>query len=118
MPTGTIVSLTRNQQPTATVGCMNNLYERVENLEVYISRTEVFKTMLLYPRNGAQDQCKKLRLKIDDSKPLDYFTCGRAGFVTSDFKIRSHYKTAICNCGMLMKYFDIFERERVYGDGS
>ncbi|XVF68899.1 hypothetical protein PTKIN_Ptkin11bG0038100 [Pterospermum kingtungense] len=33
MPMGKIINRTRNLPPAASVGCMNNLYESVENLE-------------------------------------------------------------------------------------
>lgn len=97
MPVGTIVRLTRNQQAAVRVGCMNNLYQSVENLEVTHLRTDACKTMLLYPRNGAQDRCKKqLKLNIDDSKPQKRFFCQKC------VNLLSYYPTAICNCGRLM----------------
>ncbi|XVF46640.1 hypothetical protein PTKIN_Ptkin03bG0044000 [Pterospermum kingtungense] len=105
MPVGTIVRLTRNQQPTVRVGCMNNLYQSVENLETIHLRTEECKTMLLYPRNGADNQCKKLKLKIDDTKPQEYFYCENR----DRCKLLNHYPTAICKCGGVMEYSIVLE---------
>ncbi|XVF46637.1 hypothetical protein PTKIN_Ptkin03bG0043700 [Pterospermum kingtungense] len=103
MPLGTIVRLTRNQQqPAVRVGCMNNLYQSVENLETIHLRTEACKTMLLYPRNGAQDQCKKLPLQIDDSKPQEHFICQNP---ICNYMLLSHYPTAICYCGKQLNYW-------------
>ncbi|XWS71622.1 hypothetical protein CRYUN_Cryun03dG0153700 [Craigia yunnanensis] len=90
---------------------MNNLYESVENLEMTHLRTEACKTMLLYPRNGAEDLCKKLRLKIDDSKPLEHFICGKNDCSISGYKLLSHYQTAICNCGTLMNSQKFFQKK-------
>ncbi|XVF46643.1 hypothetical protein PTKIN_Ptkin03bG0044100 [Pterospermum kingtungense] len=100
MPVGTIVRLTRNQQPAVRVGCMNNLYQSVENLETIHLRTEECKTMLLYPRNGADKYCKKLKLKIDDSNRQEYFYCENR----DRCKLLSYYRTAICKCGGVMEY--------------
>ncbi|XVF46639.1 hypothetical protein PTKIN_Ptkin03bG0043900 [Pterospermum kingtungense] len=100
MPLGTIVRLTRNQQAAARVGCMNNLYESVENLDMKHLRTKACKTMLLYPRNGAQDQCKKLGLQIDDNRHRMHFICENAD---CDYMLLSHYPTATCDCGSVLK---------------
>ncbi|KAJ0085028.1 hypothetical protein Patl1_31191 [Pistacia atlantica] len=49
MPMGTIIRLIRNRPPTMRIGCMNNLYECIENLDVQLFRNEACKKMLLYP---------------------------------------------------------------------
>ncbi|WRX32462.1 Protein of unknown function DUF674 - like 9 [Theobroma cacao] len=102
MPMGTIVRLTRNRPPTASIGCLNNLYNSVEVLDNRYLRTEACMTMLLYPRNGAGAQCKNLKLAIDDGAPLRYFLCGRSDCSCSNYKLLSHYMNAICGCGQLM----------------
>ncbi|KDP46572.1 hypothetical protein JCGZ_08544 [Jatropha curcas] len=76
MPIGTIVRLTNNRPPITAIGCMNNLYASVENLDVKRFRTEACKTMLLRPKNGSATQYKDLKLKIDSEIPK-YFFCGK-----------------------------------------
>ncbi|KAL5817098.1 hypothetical protein ACOSQ3_025476 [Xanthoceras sorbifolium] len=77
MPMGTIIKRTRNVDipPTVGIGCMNNLYESIENLDEQQFRTEACKSMLLHPRNAAEAECKRLKLKIDDGECLKYFVC-------------------------------------------
>ncbi|CAK7339010.1 unnamed protein product [Dovyalis caffra] len=53
MPMGTIIRLISNGPPTVGIGCMNNLYESVENLGAMIFRNETCKKMLLRPQNAA-----------------------------------------------------------------
>lgn len=104
MPLGTIVRLTRNQPPTRSIGCMNNLYNSVEILDNRYLRTEACKTMLLYPRNGASAQCKNLKLDIQDGAPLRYFLCRNTDCSRSDYKLLSYYTNAICRCGQPMDH--------------
>ncbi|XP_031286340.1 uncharacterized protein LOC116145029 [Pistacia vera] len=94
MPMGTIIRLIRNRPPTMGIGCMNNLYECIENLDVQLFRTEACKKMLLYPRNAAADQCRRLKLNVDETEPLRYFL-GEGGHCPH----LSHYKDVICRCG-------------------
>ncbi|MCD7448775.1 hypothetical protein HAX54_045989 [Datura stramonium] len=49
LPLGTIIRLIKTE--AGTVGCMNNLYQSVENLDEEDLYTEHCKTMLLNPRN-------------------------------------------------------------------
>ena len=104
MPVGTISKLFRNKSPTARIGCMDNLYKSIMNLDRQQFRTEACKTMLLHPRNAAGVECKRLKLNIDDSEPLKYLACNRSNCRFSGNKLLSHYRNAVCGCGEHMDY--------------
>ncbi|KAJ0083291.1 hypothetical protein Patl1_31181 [Pistacia atlantica] len=103
MPMGTIIRLisNHNQRPTVEIGCMNNLYESIKNLDMQYFRSEACKTMLLCPRNGAAAQNKRLKLQIDDSELLRYFFCYMDCTIYKH-KLLSLYPNAVCECGRLM----------------
>ncbi|XWS53057.1 hypothetical protein CRYUN_Cryun11dG0125000 [Craigia yunnanensis] len=102
IPMGKIIKLTRNQSPAASVGCMNNLYESVQNLEVRRFQTATCRSMLLSPRNAAAVQCENLKLKLDVDEYLTYFRCYDESCGSSNYKLLSHYNNAICACGRNM----------------
>ncbi|KAG8662999.1 hypothetical protein MANES_01G165900v8 [Manihot esculenta] len=100
MPMGTIIKLTHSQLPT--LGCMNNLYASVKNLDIGRFRTSSCKEMLQHPRNGAANHCRYLKLNIDTgTTPVSYFYCGDLGCLTSKHKF-SHKKYSRCDCGKQM----------------
>ncbi|KAJ0086493.1 hypothetical protein Patl1_06992 [Pistacia atlantica] len=103
MPMGTIIRLlsNNNQPPPVGIGCMNNLYESIKNLDMLRFRNEACKTMLLWPKNGAAPQNKRLKLQIDDSKLQRYFLCNR-DCTLNTHKLLSLYPNAVCECGGLM----------------
>ncbi|ONK78635.1 uncharacterized protein A4U43_C02F20870 [Asparagus officinalis] len=61
LPLGTIIRLLNKQ---SHIGCMDKLYESVENLDVKIFQTESCKTMLLFPRSAAEERCEDLKVNI------------------------------------------------------
>ncbi|XP_031266158.1 uncharacterized protein LOC116124574 isoform X2 [Pistacia vera] len=103
MPKGTIIRLisNHNQPPTVGIGCMNNLYESIKNLDMQRFRTEACKTMLLCPRNDAAPQNKRLKLQIDDGELPSYFLC-TTDCTFSGHKLLSLYPNAVCKCGRVM----------------
>ncbi|KAG6792758.1 hypothetical protein POTOM_001916 [Populus tomentosa] len=102
MPMGTIIHLISNLLPTNDIGCMNNLYKSVENIDVKYFRTEACKDMLLHPHNAAAAYCKSLKLKIDDLDILSFFCCEIPNCSYSGYKLLSHYKNVYCGCGRPM----------------
>ncbi|KAF9596230.1 hypothetical protein IFM89_008389 [Coptis chinensis] len=72
LPLGTIVRLIRNQAPPSVLGCLNNLYKSLENLEVGLLQSEKHKAMLLRPSNSSEHLCRKLKFNIDDTEPTKY----------------------------------------------
>ncbi|KAJ0083299.1 hypothetical protein Patl1_31189 [Pistacia atlantica] len=103
MPMGTIIRLisNHNQPPTVGIGCMNNLYESIKNLDMQRFRTEACKTMLLCPRNDAAPQNKRLKLQIDDGELPSYFLC-TTDCIFSGHKLLSLYPNVVCKCGRVM----------------
>ncbi|KAJ6964379.1 hypothetical protein NC652_002606 [Populus alba x Populus x berolinensis] len=102
MPMGTIIHLISNLSPTNGIGCMNNLYKSVENIDVKYFRTEACKDMLLHPHNSAAAYCKSLKLKIDDIDTSSFFFCESSSCTPSSYKLWSHYKNLYCGCGRPM----------------
>ncbi|KAK1398301.1 hypothetical protein POM88_008164 [Heracleum sosnowskyi] len=75
MPLGTIVRLLSKHSEQPTIGSFNNLYKSIANLEAEYFTSDACKDMLLNTRNSAERECQKLKINIDDIKPVDYFTC-------------------------------------------
>ncbi|WJX82182.1 hypothetical protein P8452_64971 [Trifolium repens] len=48
-----------------TIGCLNKLYQSVENLR------------LLPNNNSSEDYCRTLKINIDDTQPTKYFMCSK-----------------------------------------
>ncbi|KAB2607033.1 hypothetical protein D8674_006750 [Pyrus ussuriensis x Pyrus communis] len=76
IPLGTIIKLGREHSAPVEIGCMNNLYSSVEEIDVSELRSDACREMLLLPRNAAESHCKNLVLQIDhNAKPTRYFGC-------------------------------------------
>ncbi|KAL5747996.1 hypothetical protein ACOSQ2_025293 [Xanthoceras sorbifolium] len=120
MPMGTIIRLIRSKPPTLGIGCMNNLYESIENLDVKRLQTEACKTMLLYPRNATAAECRRLKLKIDDDveESRKYYLCHTHDWVLCSYKLLNHYRDGFCVCGGYMArkiYLEEEHKERAKG---
>ncbi|XP_006363077.1 uncharacterized protein [Solanum tuberosum] len=74
LPMGTIIRLIKAKD--GVVGCMNNLYQSVENLS---EEDDMFldhcKTMLLNPRNPYPKYCMRLKVDVNDSGSEKYYQC-------------------------------------------
>ncbi|KAM1753653.1 hypothetical protein ACFX1X_006235 [Malus domestica] len=68
IPLGKIVRLSNRSQPLR-IGCMDNLYGSVENLDLQHFRTAECRDMLLHPRSRAEDFLMNLKLKCDQFEP-------------------------------------------------
>ncbi|XP_021806168.1 uncharacterized protein LOC110750187 [Prunus avium] len=77
IPMGTIIRLARKHSDPMVIGCMNNLYESVENIDEQEFRFPKFKDMLLRPANAADFLCNCLKLKLDNAEPRSYFMCSK-----------------------------------------
>ncbi|PRQ34319.1 hypothetical protein RchiOBHm_Chr5g0067491 [Rosa chinensis] len=104
IPIGTIIKLGRNNSNLAPlgIGCMNNLYASVVNMDVQHFRTEACRDMLLCPRNGAGSTLKSLKLKIDDCDPTQYFKCSNVSCRTSPARLSYYRSVRCCRCGNQM----------------
>lgn len=97
IPMGTIIRLALEHSVPVAMGCMNNLYASVENIDASLFQSESCKDMLLCPRSGAESHCKNLKLKISNGEPTRYFLCSED--CTHRYNLFSHYKDVLCECG-------------------
>ncbi|KAK9940681.1 hypothetical protein M0R45_017328 [Rubus argutus] len=98
---GTIISLGRNCAVPLGIGCMKNLYESVENVDVLDFRNSTCREMLLCPRNRAEFQCKNLQLKIYDGELTKFFYCSKCTPDKSNLlSYCSGDRCPCCHCNM------------------
>ncbi|XP_028783621.1 uncharacterized protein LOC114739712 [Neltuma alba] len=103
LPLGTIIRLLSNKQThrsSAEVGCINNLYQSVQNFNTEVFWNGICKKMLLCPRNPCEKLCQKLRFNVDDTDPTKYLMCGSCRELSD--KWLSTFAGASCSCGKLM----------------
>ncbi|XP_019232439.1 PREDICTED: uncharacterized protein LOC109213136 [Nicotiana attenuata] len=89
LPLGTIIRLIKAE--AGVVGCMNNLYQSVENLSEEDLFIEQCKTLLLNPRNPYPKYCMRLKVNVDDSVFEKYYQC-------SDCSNTSYFMNVECPC--------------------
>lgn len=75
IPIGTIIRLTAKQ---SKMGCLDNLYGSVEDLDVKYFQTKSCKNMLLHPKRISEDRCRSLSVNVDDTKPANYYLCNNS----------------------------------------
>ncbi|KAA3464859.1 DUF674 family protein [Gossypium australe] len=100
-PLGNIARLFRNNE-SLQPGCLNNLYNSVENLSLNSFRTDACKSMLLYPRSIHEDKFKSLKLNLGFTVPTQYFVCEKRVCRRKPVGWLSYYRTARCSCWKLM----------------
>ncbi|KAJ4830680.1 hypothetical protein Tsubulata_027991, partial [Turnera subulata] len=94
MPMGEIIRVLQSRKPPKMgIGCMDNIYRSVKNLDLKHFRSETCKTMLLQPRNGAFVHCSRLKLKLDSGESSKRF---------EGYKLLSYYRNVTCLCGLRM----------------
>ncbi|BFG33993.1 hypothetical protein CerSpe_202670 [Prunus speciosa] len=97
IPMGTIIRLARKHSDPVVIGCMNNLYESVENIDEQEFRFRKCKDMLLRPANAADFLCNCLKLKLDNAEPRSYFMCSKL------CKVLSYNYGTYCPCSTMVK---------------
>ncbi|XP_010543244.1 PREDICTED: uncharacterized protein LOC104816224 [Tarenaya hassleriana] len=121
LPVGTIVRLLekRIKSGTLVIGCLDNLYRSVSEMGIYYFRTQGCMDRLLFPQNVMEDQCRRLKINIDDTdnRATKYFVCPNSESVESCCKLYSNiYATSKCSCGRLMnREVRSSEEDRVAG---
>ncbi|KAJ6814038.1 uncharacterized protein M6B38_139095 [Iris pallida] len=93
LPLSTIVKVLNKQ---SSLGCMDNLYESVEKLDIRYLQTEACKSMLLHPRSEAAVLCEDLKINIDDPKPRDIFACKKDDCCSKQTCLVSSAQNAQC----------------------
>ncbi|KAJ1411272.1 hypothetical protein SESBI_21315 [Sesbania bispinosa] len=113
LPLGTIIRLVSKKQlhDHQDIGCINNLYQSVENCGAEVFWNHICQRMLLCPRNPCEALCQKLKLKVDDSEPTKYFMCSTCLW-KNDYLL-STFAGVRCSCGKL-----IDKEMKLYGDSS
>ncbi|XP_010462637.1 PREDICTED: uncharacterized protein LOC104743226 [Camelina sativa] len=106
LPMGTVVRLIEKYQKNhifaqaTMIGCFNNLYKSVLDIDTANFMTEACKDLLLYPRSVMENQRKRLNLNIDDIEILKHYICPKRR-VSCDF-YSNFSSSRCCNCGELM----------------
>ncbi|KAL4291406.1 hypothetical protein GQ457_14G023710 [Hibiscus cannabinus] len=111
LPLGNIARLAEKHQ-SLQPGCLNNLYNSVQNLGLQSFRTESCKRMLLFPRSVHSGEFKNLKLNMDLTGPAGYFVCGVEQCDKKRHGLFSYYDTPKCTCGKLMNVQSTKLRER------
>lgn len=78
LPMGAIVRLLgeKDDKKFESLGSLNNLYQSLVDLPVNYFSTEECNFILLNPASSSYDNCRNLKLNIDDTGPMKYFACG------------------------------------------
>lgn len=122
LPMGTIVRILKNHSDleSGSIGSFKTLYEGVQNLDTKHLWTEECKTMLLNPRNWAENECCNLKLNIDNTEPTKYFICKNWGCSCGSTASVSTRTTVKCSCGNLMNRAVIVDSNvsAVHGEGG
>ncbi|XP_076919181.1 uncharacterized protein LOC143579890 [Bidens hawaiensis] len=92
LPLGTIVRILgkHDDKKFEVLGSLNNMYQSLNDIPECYLATEGCKYMLLNPGSISYDHCKNLKLKIDDTEPMNgsVFVSEIATFiVTDDFSV-------------------------------
>ncbi|XP_042499511.1 uncharacterized protein LOC122077640 [Macadamia integrifolia] len=125
LPMGTIVRLISKEPQPVIIGSMTSLYKEVENLEEQHLQTHVCKSMLLHPTNRSENECRRLKLNIDDAK-AKYYTCAHWINCSRRYSNGANYSTFknvfSGACGKMMDNVIYIEKEydaaRAEGDGG
>ncbi|XP_059628042.1 uncharacterized protein LOC132270850 isoform X1 [Cornus florida] len=101
---GTIVNLLHDKSPPTVIGCMNNLYRSVENLDAQFLSTEACQDMLLQLRRLSKFQCSNLKQAIVGKlNPVEcYYICGDSNCRKEGKGILSEFSNVRCHCGEVM----------------
>nr|XP_027188643.1 uncharacterized protein LOC113785797 [Cicer arietinum] len=122
LPLGTIARLLQKDtnMGSDTIGCLNSLYQSVQNFDEKCLMTETTKKLLLQPKNSSEKYCSTLKFNIDDTAPTKYFICSRPGGCWHN----SCFSTSIneiCSCGCRLNCLVLLRTFRngfVNGDAS
>ncbi|CAL5015126.1 unnamed protein product [Urochloa decumbens] len=101
MPLGTIARLLGKQ---SQMGCLDELYKSVEDLNSEYFQTKACKAMLLKPLNAASSHCCRLKINIDDTNPRAVYVCKDTNCSARGDCAFSSVPDTICKCGKVMDY--------------
>ncbi|KAK1418510.1 hypothetical protein QVD17_27655 [Tagetes erecta] len=105
LPIGTVIRLLKNNEADhelmQPLRSLKNLYQSLVDFPECFLATEECKHLLLNPRSISYDHCTKLKIKLDDTEPLNYFTCASCA-ISSFFFVSTCSKAKCWKCGNLM----------------
>ncbi|XP_059648227.1 uncharacterized protein LOC132294398 [Cornus florida] len=112
MPIGTIIRLGHEHSLEVDFGCLNNLYESVENLDEELLQSVKCKDLLLCPRSAAEIYCRNLKFNFVNSDTNVYYACRDGHYLGPYFNAR-------CDCGQSICYaYKINDFERTASQKS
>ncbi|ONM14505.1 DUF674 family protein [Zea mays] len=100
MPLGTIVRLLDKQ---SQMGCLDQLYKSVEDLNLEYFQTSACKAMLLKPLNAASGHCRRLKINVDGSVPRVVYVCKDTSCSALSDNAFSSFPGTVCKCGKVME---------------
>ena len=106
LPLGRIVNVLEKHygaKETPVIGCINNLYNTIANLDRSHFWTKGTKNILLNPTSSFDEDCGGLKLNISDYQP-EYLLCMRCSKLR--FISVSANQYAFCKCGVVIKTYD------------
>ncbi|XP_059648234.1 uncharacterized protein LOC132294408 [Cornus florida] len=98
MPIGNIIRLILQQAFKWEIGCLNNLYESIENLDDKHLQSVGCKDMLLRPRSAAEISCTNLKLDFVNCNTCEFYACGFWSVPQPQCTL-CPYRTGSCYCG-------------------
>ncbi|GAU30288.1 hypothetical protein TSUD_385090 [Trifolium subterraneum] len=107
LPLGTIARLVAKESNIEAVkfGSISSLYQSVKDLDQKYLWNPTCKEMVLNPRNSMEGYCRKLRLNIDDTEPVEYFFCENFecnSSVEEGKNCLSLFRNKKCGCGKVV----------------
>ncbi|MBA0677484.1 hypothetical protein Goari_018890 [Gossypium aridum] len=120
-PLGNIARLIGKHQCFQRAGCLNNLYNSVENLSPTSFRTCACKSMLLNPRSIYEDKySKKLKLNMDVSNAVTDESEGEPMlfFITDDLRVMQALPGNLINFLLKLSIYDVCQIEEKVVDIS
>ncbi|GER53235.1 hypothetical protein STAS_30746 [Striga asiatica] len=104
LPLGTIVRVLKNHygDEVPFMGSLTTLYNGLYNLDSGLFRTPDCKNLLLNPISSSQalPECRRLKIKVDETKRTKYFKCGDVNCSFSKFSNVGLYFSGLkCDCG-------------------
>ncbi|XP_012469023.1 uncharacterized protein LOC105787126 [Gossypium raimondii] len=120
-PLANIAQLIGKHQCFQRAGCLNNLYNSVENLSPTSFRTGACKSMLLNPRSIYEDKySKKLKLNMDVSNAVTDESEGEPMlfFITDDLRVMQALPGNLINFLLNLSIYDVCQIEEKVVDIS
>ncbi|KAL3830426.1 hypothetical protein ACJIZ3_019228 [Penstemon smallii] len=106
LPLGRIIRLLEkhygDHDEAPVVGSLSKLYKGLINLDSSHFWTEEGKLMLLDPRSSLADECRKLKININDDQPQILFRCEYSKCVSKKENVTMYFDTQRCSCGKLI----------------